>query len=254
MNSFFDVLISRIENEKLRAIQYLLCRGFLLENKDGEWYVSDNSHKNDPFEMNQILKKNQVGEIDASGRIVLWNNANVDTLKNMFTCEYQKGFESEGNVRSWQWFRRREHGYKIPTMDLEPFIAMYVKAISACGIETWFSCDGNNHRDLAIEIGMNGMPNRFWHKMIWEKILNVRFDLPWEKDYEYIRLDENKFKYYAKLNKAALFLYESRQQFRYMKKEVMSILTPSREYAMTNDNIETLIESRMDDYLIKHKF
>lgn len=253
MDRFFETLINSTADEKMRAIQYLLCRGFLLEKKGNQWYLSDNSHEKDISDINQILQKYKIGEINKR-RLVIWDNTNVDILKDLFDCEYQKSFETVSNERSWQWFRRREHGYKVSTMDLEPFVALYVKAISACGIETYFSCDGNNHRDFAIEIGMNGLPNVFWHKLIWVKILNDKFNLPWEKEYQYIGLDSNKFTYYTELNRAALYLYDNRKLFRQMKKEVMSVLTPAKERTMTYDEIKNMIEVRMDHYLKKHKF
>lgn len=253
MNEFFEEII-REQDSIMCAMDYLSARGFLLDYISGEWYVSDNSHKCDIESMDRILKVNNIGHVDEKCKIHILNEGNIETLRNLFESDYKVGFESEANLRSWQWFRRREHGYKIPTMDLEPFVAMYVKAISACGVETWFSCDGNNHRDLAIEIGMNGTPNKFWHKIMWEKTLKFKFDLPWENEYEYIKLDKNKFMYYAELNKVAKFLYENRKQFRNMKKEVISILTPSKERSMTSTEIQKLIEIRMDDYLKEHAF
>ena len=253
MDNFIKSLITSTTDEKMRAIQYLICRGFLLKKKGEEWYVSDNSHKEDISELNDILQKYKIGEINKR-RIVWRDNINADVLREMFDCEYQKSFETTSNERSWQWFRRREHGYKVATMDLEPFVALYVKAISACGIETYFSCDGDNHGDSAIKIGMNGFPNIFWHKLIWIKILNDKFNLPWEREYLFIGLDSNKFTYYTELNRAAKYLYDNRIKFRQMKKEVMSILTPAKEKVMTDDEIKRLIKSRMEDYLMKHKF
>lgn len=253
MKEFFDILINT-SNEKLRTVNFLKIRGFLLDERNSSWYVSDNSHIKDFLDLNDILTQNHMGEVDEYGKVIIHQQVTADVLECLFKHKHRVQFESESNYRDWQWFRRREHGYKIPTMDLDPFIAMYVKAISACGIETWFSCDGNNHRDYAIEIGMNGLPNIFWHKVLWEKLLATRFELPWEREYQYIPLYENKFKIYAELNKAAMFLYNYRMQLRDLKKNVMSIITPATENRLSNKEIEGIIQLRVDDFLNKHIF
>lgn len=251
MKEFFDILINTTD-EILCAVNMLMIRGFLIDKKDDGWYMSDNSHIRDLSDLNNILTQNHLGEVDKNGKIILNRQVNVDILETMFNCEQRVGFESDINHRNWQWFRRREHGYKIPTMCLEPFVAMYVKAVSSCGIETWFSCDGNNHRNHAIELGMNDTPNIFWHKLLWKKILEFKFELPWEREYQYISLLENKYIRYAELNKAAMFLYEHRKQLRDMKKNVMSVITPSKEKSFSTEEIEFIIENRADDYLRIH--
>lgn len=61
-------------------------------------------------------------------------------------------------------------------------------------------------------------------------------------------------KFYAELNKAAMFLYNYRMQLRDLKKNVMSIITPATENRLSNKEIEGIIQLRVDDFLNKHIF
>lgn len=248
VNNFYDEIIKEKDN-LLIAIRYLQARGFLLECVDREWVLSDNSHESDVKELKGILNTLGIGTVGDKGKIQIEKFIEVEKLRSLFECNYVISHVAERNDRSWRWFKRRKHGYKVPTMLLEPFVAMYVKAVSACGIETWFSCDGNNHGYFSIVIGFNGNPNRIWHKILWENMLNSRFTLPWNNTYEAILLENKKYTYYVELNRAANYLYANRLLFRDLKKYATKVITHALERDLSDEDIEVILRERVDEYL-----
>ena len=117
---------------------------------------------------------------------------------------------------------------KIPVRLLEPFIARYIKAISACGVATWCSCDGNHgNREKFYRILIDFVGVTFyWHKMIFEKCLAKRFklDFNFSRDRGNLKFEfpaSDKWKAYIELNRAAEFLYNNRKKIRQIKSDTI---------------------------------
>ena len=226
---FFNAIKQKCFSKEEYAAELLKARGFLLE--DNELALSDNSFfaknrwtreiidspMNDANYLNELLKDQNVGEVQGN-KIIIFPNANVEKI---FYSSIQWGSESflpYGGVN----FFRYEHAPKVPVGLLEKFIARYVKAISACGVQTHGSCDGNHHRPpgrgIFIEIS-TGM-GKLWHKILCERLLYKRFNFRWLEHCK-IRINRiNKWKTYVELNRAAEFLYKHRIEIRQIKCKV----------------------------------
>lgn len=218
IEDFFKTMIPS-ENPEDRAIEYLKARGFLIDNNEGRWLVSDNSHPDDANDLDQILQEYELGEV-AGDEIVITNPENAEQLRKLFTG--QKSFQlcmSYDSFRgSIDYFCSRVYGLKVPVMKMDPFVARYIKAISACGLITETSCDGNDHAGRKFYIGLAGKPNTFWHQVLWNRFLSRKFDVRWDRNgKEFSTWISGKFRQYTEINRAAEFLYENRVRMRELK-------------------------------------
>lgn len=210
------------DEEYLYAL--LKFRGFLLENCEGGVRLSDNSHSDDKdFLLHYI---SAFGSMNENGIICLHKQADTSLIENDFIQRIQIPEEVLWRPnRTWVHFNRRQHGHKVSVRVLEPFIARYIKSISACGVMTIGCCDGNHPFHCNTLIQFDGRPSAIWHKLIVECVLNKFFPLPWDDSCFGVQfIPPEKFDVYYKLNLAAEFLYNNRFAFREIKQKVFSTL------------------------------
>ncbi len=130
----------------------------------------------------------------------------------------------------------------MPVKELEPFIARYVKAVSACGVLTAGSCDGNQPGEDTLFLQLAGEPARVWHELICREFLKDRYNLAWDQSYTEIPFsEETRYTIYSELNQAAEDIYNSRMLLRQIKSNAMS--------GMTNGFL-----SRTDPQIIEEEF
>ena len=156
INIFFDALKEKCSTDEEYTAEILKARGFLL--KDDELALSDNSHADDASYLNELLAEDKLGEV-RDGKIFIRPNANVEKI---FFSKNISGCEAFSNGDSWRKFVRDRFASKVPLRLLEPFVGRYVKAISACGVGTCGSCDGNHptqSRFQRIYINFTDMPD-----------------------------------------------------------------------------------------------
>ena len=140
-------------------------------------------------------------------------------------------------------FFRYDYAPKVPVWLLEKFIARYVKAISACGIQTHGSYDGNHHRPRyrGICIKISSVMGKIWHKILCERLLYKRFKFRWVEDNGRIIIKihkMNKWFVYSELNRAAEFLYNHRIEIRQIKHEVCKEINNNKIIGRTTDIVE----------------
>ncbi len=200
--------------------EILSARGFFLELINNDAFVSDNSHKEDSFAIDNILRTYNIGYV-YDNRLIIVNSDNANKLKELFSEKHQIMREECCNFYDWSYFKQREHGFKIPTMDLEPYIARYIKAISSIGLLTYSCCDGNHKtEEPRVKIGFAGEASIIWHKYLWKAYLNDLFDLNWEENYTSIVLTRKNREYvYRTINEVAAYIYNNRFWFRDLKKQ-----------------------------------
>lgn len=204
--------------------ELLKFRGFLLENCEGGVRLSDNSHNDDKkFLLNFI---GAFGSINKDGIICLHKQVNTSLIENDFIQRIKIPEEvTRYKYRTWVHFNRRHHGHKVSVRVLEPFIARYIKAISACGVMTIGCCDGNHPSGNHTLIQFDGLPSAIWHKLIVVHVLNQFFPLPWDNSCSCVKFNlHTKYDIYYELNRAAEFLYDYRLAFREIKQKVFSTL------------------------------
>ena len=240
IEEFFQAIKEKCSDDKEYAAELLKARGFLLE--DNEFALSDNSffyrknkrcstycfneYNNPAFDdanyLNELLTKENIGEVQGN-KIIIFPDANVEKI---FYKDFKIGGEAGSYEISWDEFLNYEFVPKIPVRLLEPFIARYIKAISACGVATWCSCDGNHQTHAKFNrILIDFVDTTFeWHKMIFEKCLAKKFKLNFEFprcNLEFKFPTSDKWKAYIELNRAAEFLYNNRKKIRQIKSDTI---------------------------------
>ena len=242
---FFDAVKAKCSSDEEYAAELLKARGFLLE--DEGLILSDNSHPDDIKYLNSLLTKENIGEVK-DGKIVIALGGNVEKI---FYKDNQIGGEACTEGETWKKFIHNSFAPQIPVRWLEPFIARYVKAISACGVGTWCSCDGNHldrrssHR---IIIDLTGMPNSIWHEIICNRLLYGRFKFRWglssdgAKIIRFIKKD--KWIKYAELNRAGEFLYNNRIKIRQIRREASSGITNSMARHLSDDELAAIFSEK----------
>ncbi len=233
---FFCAIKERCSNDDEYAVELLKARGFLLE--DGGTVLSDNAHPSDEALLNEILQTEKIGEVK-NRKIVI---SSTGKIEHIFDIQYVGGMEALCNAENWQKFLHDSYAPKVSISLLEPFVARYIKAISACGVRTCNSCDGNHpgtSRFGSILAKCNDDCNSLWNKIIGTKCLNQRFNLNWDNNFETIKFNvQDQWMTYRELNRAAEYLYDNRILLRRIRREVsdgishsMAIHLPAEELA-----------------------
>lgn len=221
VNYFFSRVIDNSSNNKEAIYKILKERGFLLENVEGHFFLSDNAHKDDI----EYLEYGFLGRIETIKKpdYMAWIHINVNALVRdaiQFFCEKERiAYVVCMQKYDWKYFFRRTYGKKIPVRNLEPFVAYYVKALSSCGVLTNFSCDGNHTDNGIVRIGAD-YPFDIWMDCIMEIMLPEDYRLKYNSiERGAIAIDKlNKYITYYELYRRADWIYTHRYEIRMMKK------------------------------------
>lgn len=243
---FFRAIKEKCSTDKQYAAELLKARGFLLE--DNELILSDNSHQDDASYLKELLTESKLGK-SRGGKIFIAPGANVEEIFYKDNCI---GGEAFCYPESWKMFIHNSYAPKVPVRRLEPFVARYIKAISACGVSTWCSCDGNhpaqrNPQRISIEI--SDCPNSVWHEIICKNLLVKKFRLNWNCDHDCLKIPftkADKWTTYAELNRAGEFLYNNRLKIRQIRREVSDCIGNRMTGKLSSDELAKIFSERAD--------
>ncbi len=211
---FFVELRQKCNNETEYLLELLKLRGFLFENLHGELRLSDMSYKEDAWFLNDLLVQCFCGKMKGK-EVFLLSKPNIAAMEKVFADNppIEGAYENDANGRST--FKHRIHGETVPVELLDPFIARYIKAISACSVPTIASCDGNHPQMNQMYLMIKDRTSRIWHKLICVMCLAGVYEIKWNADCTAIEFDEKtKYNTYWELNRAAEYLYDHRQIIR----------------------------------------
>jgi len=223
----------------------LLARGFLMEyDEDCNLRLSDNSMLLKPrsFQMmwdteisdqkylQMLLERSKFGRYGSGRRILLDQDqkitkSQVDVFLRFIRISGETGYDSIMN-RPNRFFNTSEsklRSFKIPVVVLEPFIALLVKAYSAIGISTCFSCDGHGSADASVSF--LSYPYSRWAELVTQIALkNTKPNSKWDfTDWHLtIKGKNHDTLYYKGILDVARFLYENRIEFLEMKRRVIT--------------------------------
>ena len=222
-DEFFESIKADCVSEVDFIIELMRVRGCLIDETPQEYYLSDNGHVLDEKYLNEIFRRYKLGCVE-NGKIVVLENTRSNQLLNEFSEKNRVSYPSCWDIwKGWNCFKRREHGEKVPVSCLEPFIARYIKAISACCVLTAGSCDGNHHRSRKMFIIMDGEESICWHRLICEKCLVDKFDICWDENFTAMHFTQKtRYDTYHEVNKAAEYLYRNRKVIRRIKTDAFS--------------------------------
>lgn len=215
-------------------------RGFLIELTDKGLSLSDNSHKNDWKYLDEILKEQKIGSCQSLDQIVINGTADFKALTSLFSSRKQGSVGVGANNRdhSWRRLRNRNHADKIPVSWLEPYIAYYIKALSACGIYTGGCCDGNHPKVTKMYIEFDGPVYRELHKCLWENQLSQKFNISWDKTFSKIDLRNDRHKQYEELFRAADYIYNHRIYYQNVRQRAAVWITRSVEKNSSHEELK----------------
>ncbi len=245
---FFAAMRAKCVHEEEYVVELLKSRGFLIS--DEELSLSDNAHADDKEFLDHLLRGENIGKI-SDDQIIISHPENIESIYYIYN---QIGASAAEDVEDWGKFLHNGHAPKICLKMLEPFVARYIKAVSACGVSTWCSCDGNHPRHHGIHVNTVSGPNSLWHKIICQKVLAEKFMLNWDKSYEVITFDKgHKWKTYIELNRAAEYLYNNREILRHIRHKSSKSISNSQARKCSNDELNKLFYDEAVK-LIKQQF
>lgn len=251
IEEFFSTIREQcFSNEEYNA-ELLRARGFLLEDED--LVISDNSRLPDDEEyLDRILREKKLGAT-RDRKIILSPGANMEEL---FFVDNRIGIISScGRPEDWRRFVHDKMPPKVPVSWLEPFVARYAKAISACGVKTYLTCDGNHPEKRPphkIIVECEGHPAEIWHKMLCGICMSAGFRLEWDAGCREIRIREkNKWNIYAELNRAAAFLYRNREALRNVRWRASEGISPSMTRRLSYKELAEIFSDKANSLLEK---
>ena len=162
--------------------------------------------------------------------------------------EYESRFE---------FFKKSGFPAKICTLDLEPFVAMYVKALSSITIPTATSCQGHDNEsswfgrnELGVEL--KGKCHAAFHAALWMTDDGLKqFALPWESGHRYIgsfinitiRYDlQTMASVFSEVIRAGQFIYDNILRFRAIREWIGHEITESDANLNQDELVQKMIE------------
>lgn len=248
---FFNSILDNKNDEADTIIKLLKARGCLIESKDNEYFLSDNSHKDDAIFLNDVVNQYDIGEYK-DNKIFIYNSKECLRLLDLFLeGSTQIGYEACIINKNWQRYKTDFFAEKVPVRCLEPFIAMYVKALSACGLSTALSCDGNHTNYNKVTVKFSGYLYELWHKWIINKVINMS-DLKWSENYTKITFNKmDQYYVYCRLLCSANHLYKNRNALRCLRRESCLWMNKRTTRGLSEDEIFDVIAQKANTLLTK---
>ncbi|HOA06575.1 MAG TPA: hypothetical protein PK419_02790 [Spirochaetota bacterium] len=224
--------------------EVLLKRGFLVEfvdyNEQIHLILSDNSYVlNNPIDKQE--KRNVITDAEYLIKLcksinlcidlrniqymeILWNGIiDSEFINNLFASfvvqrEMQMPYHNKTSH-----FVNHVRGKKIPLSQLEPGIALLVKALSSIGIDTWSSCDG--HGDKNASVCFTGELYSMWCEFVIADVsTNAACRNKWIFGSNILQIETGyesyPVEYYYEIFNVADCIYENRNKYLQLKIEI----------------------------------
>ena len=224
--------------------EVLLKRGFLVEfvdyNEQIHLILSDNSYVlNNPIDKQE--KRNVITDAEYLIKLcksinlcidlrniqymeILWNGIiDSEFINNLFASfvvqrEMQMPYHNKTSH-----FINHVRGKKIPLCQLEPGIALLVKALSSIGIDTWSSCDG--HGDKNASVCFTGELYSMWCEFVIADVsTNAACRNKWIFGSNILQIETGyesyPVEYYYEIFNVADCIYENRNKYLQLKIEI----------------------------------
>lgn len=267
-----DKIIAGSKDDFDMLYRLLYARGFLVERQGNDIVLSDNAEGfNGSHESGKIKWR---PDSDWNYLIYIIENLfNVEGYRivsctDRFSAEHAYSFLFQTNRmwgeqlygtmdRSFDFFKTSVFPKKIPVHALEPFVAMYVKALSSIKINSLMSCNGHEYdvygKSNALWIVLGGICHSAFHAALWEIDEGLKqFKLPWKcgpinwtRGNASILIDydrETITDVFADVIHAGQYIYENRMRFRVLRECVGYEI---RE-CDTNLNFDALTQKMID--------
>ena len=275
-------ILCGISDEKKITIEVLKARGFLIDEEAGKFYLSDNASVGDCEYLDKVLEKYALGKLSVdedfaiSSRrcwgkyasaynykykslkpkqveILISDNVVVEKVFELFEYIGHNGSEAGPVSRTWGQFVIEILGPKPDITWLEGYVALYVKAASACGVYTCFSCDGNHINGGKIYVYAD-YPSNIWHEYLWKYIVRRKFgDVPYIGNGINFQDTESQTRIYKLVYDIANYLYDNRIEIRKIKERTVSRITKKYQHLHSTDEIEAFYKMECEHILSDDK-
>lgn len=225
-------------DDEVKKIRLLKHRGFLIEvNLEGKIATNAFLTEFDNEDLAECLKLNVDDMVD---QLFCKDSVMAHAVSWKFKDKWGRLFASNC-----------VYGTKVKTMQLEPFVAKLVHAMSLCGMFTYYSCDGWHNFQSKVKdrayIGFLDRNSLLWFVVLLEnsqEFAGIKVDYTVEDHIISFYFDEsNRFDVYKSLDLIADILYAKRELFRKQKKLVIQMLKNQRKSSLTMSELKRLIES-----------
>lgn len=274
---YLSNLLDRKVDRQTKILDIIRSRGFLIDSVGDKFFLSDNAHESDARYLAKGLEDYQLGRtIDDGHRtkktrrewvitdfrrsykyesivpdtieIVIDEKATIEQAIAMFCGLQIKGGEAGPRKMKWLQYTLELLGPKVELEYLDPYVAFYVKAASACGVYTAASCDGNHVNGGKIYVCAD-RPSNIWHESIWKYIIQPHFgDVPYiGKGIAYS--EQKKAKVFQTVHDIAEFLYENRKEIRLLKQKTVERVTKQFCEDRSYEEISEFYEDECDRIL-----
>ncbi len=244
---FFTAITAGATTKEEKIVKVLQARGFLIHLEDGKYYLSDNATQGDVDYLSKGFITYSLGKIasiqrkGALAEVLVSTDAEINDAILFFNEKRVVSYPITNQKQPWGKLKNHKYGEKVDVQGLEPYVARYVKAVSACGVATNYSCDGNDEGQRCVKVNA-AKPFNIWHKMICKYIIpseQIEFR-------EQMRVNfslETRFETYLFVNRAAAYLYDHRLKIREIKAKACKKVTASQIKHLSDHKIKSLFES-----------
>lgn len=211
------------DEEEVIKLAILRKRGFYVDiSEEGIVSLNDFSTSTDKRDFEKYMKKDPEQIVKE-----LFNRDSVYNQEVCFPDIYKKWIKSFGSAKMY--------GEKVPTLNLEPFIARLIHALALCGIFTFYSCDGwhmDTKKAREVSIGFCDRYSRLWMDTLLRNdvdLSSIGLNFVCKQNSGYITFpikgDSERIELYIKLGKIADVVYAKRRYYMsckdYLKKELL---------------------------------
>lgn len=252
---YFACIVKDCIDGREKIMRILMARGFLIDYKNGYYFLSDNAAVEDYKYLKKLLEKYNLGTvvgiefrdyvkkygvvqkviIPYTAKIIIYDEACLSDVMKAFNENKRIRYAICSQTRRWSEFCFRSYGEKIPVKYLEPYIAYFVKALSACGVYTNYSCDGNHpHGDrLIVE---SDYPFNLWQDYLLDNLIPQEYGMHFSQT---VLFENDKYETYYRVYLTADYLYSNRVKLRSVKEKAIQNITKKYRHTHTVQEIES---------------
>ena len=261
---YLDNIIKQTDSNDKNIVRIIRARGFFIEEKNGKYFVSDNASIGDVGYLKELFERHKIGSIidpdkyDTRRRVQRRPNdlpyvydyqviipetievyinekATIESAIELFLDMGQNSSQAGPCRYKWLPFTVETLTGKISASYLEAYVAFYVKAVSACGVQTCYSCDGNHKNGGRIYVHSD-YPWELWHSCIWRYIVQAKYgDVPYIGS-GIVFDDTNQKEVYRLVYDIATYLYDNRAEIRKLKN--LTVENINKKYRKTHSEQE----------------
>ena len=170
-------LLEKTTSPMNRLYRLAYARGFLIKRQDNCIVMNDNAHETQRSESCSEGFSDWDELLHLTRGMVNVDQGRIVSCTDEFSAKklYERLFEQKNRIEndvvrydyqsSLEYFKS-ECTTEIPTYHLEPFVAMYVKALSSINVRTTMSCQGHE-TSAEMRIELAGKYHRCFHDAVW---------------------------------------------------------------------------------------